>query len=106
MNFIIYFFNIVDNSNFFGDFIVDSVIFIDKGIGICFIVYFFSEFGRFTVLIVRLFLGVVLRVVFRLGFLVVRVRWFFFFFSVVLDDMFFLSCFYIFFLFFGNFFVE
>lgn len=80
---------------FFGDFIVDSATLIDKGTGTCSIAYSSNEFGRSTALTVRLFLGAVLSVVFRLGSSVVRVRWFPPFSSAASDDMSSLPCPYI-----------
>lgn len=94
--------NTVDNSNLFGDFIVDSATFIDKGTGTCSIAYSSSESGRSTALTVRLFLGAVLSVVFRLGSSVVRVRWFPPFSSAASDDMSSLPCPYILSLSLGN----
>lgn len=94
--------NTVDNSNLFGDFIVDSATLIDKGTGTCSIAYSSNEFGRSTALTVRLFLGAVLSVVFRLGSSVVRVRWFPPFSSAASDDMSSLPCPYILSLSLGN----
>lgn len=102
MNFTIYPFNTVDNSNLFGDFIVDGATFIDKDTGTCSIAYSSSEFGRSTALTVRLFLGAVLSVVFRPGSSVVRVRWFPPFSSAASDDMSSLPCPYILSLSLGN----
>lgn len=102
VNFTIYPFNTVDNSNLFGDFIVDSATFIDKGTGTCSIAYSSSESGRSTALTVRLFLGAVLSVVFRPGSSVVRVRWFPPFSSAASDDMSSLPCPYILSLSLGN----
>lgn len=85
---------------FFGDFIVDSATLIDKGT--CSIAYSSNEFGRSTALTVRLFLGAVLSVVFRLGSSVVRVHWFPPFSSAASDDMSSLPCPYILSLSLGN----
>lgn len=87
---------------FFGDFIVDSATLIDKGTGTCSIAYSSNEFGRSTALTVRLFLGAVLSVVFRLGSSVVRVRWIPPFSSAASDDMSSLPCPYILSLSLGN----